>query len=156
MIIHIQTGGGEGETRLAAFDAALQDAGIHDYNLLELSSVIPTGAAVRRGTFQRDVNEIGFRLYVVLAHTEVTEPGEERWAGLGWVQDRTDGHGLFVELTSDSEAALDHAITVTLGDMMRRRGGDFGPIERVLVCAAYRDKPAAALAAAVYRSKNWD
>ena len=41
MKIRLSSGRGEGPTPLAAFDAALLDAGVSNYNLLPLSSVIP-------------------------------------------------------------------------------------------------------------------
>ena len=41
MTITLSTGTGEGPTPLAAFDAALVDAGVADHNLICLSSVIP-------------------------------------------------------------------------------------------------------------------
>jgi arginine decarboxylase len=41
MQIHVSSGRGEGPTPLAAFDAALRDAGVSNYNLIALSSVIP-------------------------------------------------------------------------------------------------------------------
>jgi arginine decarboxylase len=43
--IQVTTGTGEGPTPLAAFDAALLDAGVANYNLILLSSVIPAGAS---------------------------------------------------------------------------------------------------------------
>ena len=48
MRIKITSAVGSGPTTLAAFDAALQKAGIENYNLIPLSSVIPTGAALER------------------------------------------------------------------------------------------------------------
>ncbi len=42
------TGGvGRGSTRLTAFDAALQDAGIHEANLIPVSSITPASAETR-------------------------------------------------------------------------------------------------------------
>ena len=41
MQIHLASGVGSGPTELAAFDAALAAAGVANYNLLYLSSVIP-------------------------------------------------------------------------------------------------------------------
>ncbi len=41
MKIKVTYGIGEGATKLAAFDRALFDAGIANYNLIKLSSVIP-------------------------------------------------------------------------------------------------------------------
>jgi arginine decarboxylase len=46
--IQIATGTGAGPTPLGAFDAALLDAGVANYNLICLSSVIPPASAIRR------------------------------------------------------------------------------------------------------------
>jgi hypothetical protein len=46
--IHLSSGTGKGPTPLAAFDAALMDAGVANHNLLCLSSVIPPNARVVR------------------------------------------------------------------------------------------------------------
>ena len=43
------TGKGVGRSRLTAFDAALLDAGIGDYNLLKVSSILPPGAISMKG-----------------------------------------------------------------------------------------------------------
>lgn len=46
LIIRVSRGAGTGLTRLAAFDHALRIAGVADFNLVRLSSVIPPGAEV--------------------------------------------------------------------------------------------------------------
>lgn len=40
----LTAGSGEGDTPLTAFDAALLDAGLGNYNLVKLSSIMPPGA----------------------------------------------------------------------------------------------------------------
>jgi len=145
LIIHVNTGYGIGATARGAFDAALYDAGIHNYNLIELSSVIPPGTQVERRKFEAPEGEIGHRLYVVLAHAEAPNPGSELWAGLGWVQDRQDGHGVFLELTGPTREAVEYDITVTLEEMVARRRGDFGSIHCEVAQAIYEDRPAAAV-----------
>lgn len=47
----IVSGRGESEHKLVAFDKALLDAGVGDYNLLKVSSIIPSGCK-----FQETVN----------------------------------------------------------------------------------------------------
>jgi len=44
--IVVSRGTGEGPTPLAAFDKALLAAGVENYNLIRLSSVIPPGAEI--------------------------------------------------------------------------------------------------------------
>src|SRR5882724_3759646 len=100
MQIHVASGTGTGPTTLAAFDAALNDAGIANYNLLVLSSVIPphTNVVVHDGRLDETLpGEWGDRLYVVRAEQRADQPGEQAWAGIGWVQDPETHKGLFVE-----------------------------------------------------------
>src|SRR5438445_8079689 len=100
MQIHIGAGVGVGPTALSAFDAALNDAGIANYNLLKLSSIIPPKSEiiVHEDKIVHDVpGGWGDRLYVVMAEIRIDKPNEEAWAGIGWVQDPVTGKGLFAE-----------------------------------------------------------
>lgn len=63
MRILVSHGTGDGPTPLAAFDSALLAAGVENYNLIRLSSVIPPGAGIERGRFTSDPDEYGRRLY---------------------------------------------------------------------------------------------
>jgi arginine decarboxylase len=87
MQVVVTTGTGTGPTILAAFDAALLDAGIANYNLMYLSSVIPAGASIKQGRFAAAIDEYGYRLYVVVARHDEHESGKSAWAGLGWTQE---------------------------------------------------------------------
>ena len=128
MLITVATGTGEGPTSLAAFDAALIDAGVANYNLIYLSSVIPAGSVVQRSKYLAQAKEYGDRLYVVLARGQERRPGKSVWAGLGWVQENETGCGLFVELRGATKSEVEEAISVTLESMMAKRGRAFGPI----------------------------
>ena len=91
MEIRITSGTGSGPTKLAAFDSALLAAGIGNYNLVPLSSVIPPGASIVRDVPVDNDIEWGHRLYVVMAAQHETDPGLEAWAGLGWAQAKMAG-----------------------------------------------------------------
>jgi arginine decarboxylase len=156
MIISISRGVGAGPTPLAAFDRALMAAGIHNFNHIPLSSVIPPGASIERHAFRLTDDEYGNRLYVVIAHQETAEPGTEAWAGLGWVQETDDHRGLFVEFSGTSRGQVQADIAATLEDMMVNRGKRYGPIDCELAGTTCRDQPVAALVAAVYRSDGWE
>lgn len=109
MNLEIVWGTGEGETSLSAFDAALSAAGIHNYNLVTLSSVIPDGATVEpTGTHERawDVGEV---VSVVMAKNESTVPGETIAAGLGWAT-AAEG-GIFFEEVADSPSNVEEFVT---------------------------------------------
>ena len=106
MQIVVSHGTGEGPTPLAAFDKALLGAGVENYNLIRLSSVIPPGVTIARNRFVSDPDEYGRRLYVVMAEQRAVEPGRGAYAGLGWLQEPGDGRGLFVECEGRSHAAV--------------------------------------------------
>ncbi|MFN3602913.1 MAG: pyruvoyl-dependent arginine decarboxylase, partial [Dietzia sp.] len=128
--ITVRTGTGVGRTPLSAFDDALHGAGVADLNLITLSSVIPPRSDVIR-TGAPLASQHGDMLYCVVAAAHSELRGESAWAGLGWVYDEPHG-GLFVEHHSGSEESVEELIDMSLDDMARRRGRDFGAVDRVV------------------------
>lgn len=156
MQIKITSAVGTGPTALGAFDAALRNAGIENYNLIPLSSVIPTGAELERVRFSTPPSEYGHRLYVVLARHEASEIGEEAWAGLGWTQERESGRGLFVELHGSSKRSVEHAIESTLDAMKDARPYEYDKNESEITGIVCEGDPVCALSIAVYASEPWE
>ena len=155
MQIKITSAVGSGPTPLAAFDAALRNAGIENYNLIPLSSVIPTGAELQRMRFATPPSEYGHRLYVVMARHEASRIGEEAWAGLGWTQEPDSGRGLFVELHGSSKRCVENAIESTLDSMKRGRPYEYGKNESEIAGIVCEGDPVCALTIAVYESEAW-
>ncbi len=155
MNITITAGTGEGPTAIAAFDAALRVAGVENYNLILLSSIIPPGSTLMRTTFVTPIDEYGQRLYVVMARCDEHINGHAAWAGVGWAQEPEDGRGLFVELHGDSETGVQVAIDATLRSMMASRDRTYGPIQHEIAGSVCRGKPVCALVIAVYQSQAW-
>jgi arginine decarboxylase len=156
--IEIACGTGTGPNTLAAFDGALRATGIANFNLLRLSSVIPPGTDVLPVSDRVSpiTGEWGDRLYVVMAESRVTEPGQEAWAGIGWVQDEASGKGLFVEHEGYEEDAVRTDILDSLDSLVRGRPGTtFGPPQFVLHGAVCDGTPTCALAVAVYETASW-
>ncbi len=156
MKITITTGTGEGPTPLAAFDKALLDAGVANYNLIYLSSIIPPNSVIERRCYVTPADEYGHRLYLVMASHRVEEPGTSAWAGIGWTQESVTGKGLFVELHGGSQQEVEQAIDQTLNAMIFSRVSPYGPIQREVVGRTCIDKPVCALVLAVYKSEGWD
>lgn len=157
MNIQIVSGVGTGPTKMAAFDAALRQAGIANYNLLTLSSVIPPASSIIEPKAEELAigGEWGDRLYVVLAENEVDTPNTEAWSGIGWVQDETNGKGLFVEHHGGSERTVQKNIEDSLHAFAEGRGMEFGPVQmkvRGIMCD--RD-PVCSLVAAIYYTTPW-
>jgi pyruvoyl-dependent arginine decarboxylase len=153
LTISIRTGSGTGQTPLSAFDSALLDAGVGDFNLVTLSSVIPPASRIRHvdgplaGTH-------GDLLFCVRAEAFADQPGHTAWAGLGWVTDET-GAGLFVEHHGTSEASVVAQIEASLDDMNRARGGRYGDLQITVASAECVDAPVCALVLAAYRVTSW-
>jgi arginine decarboxylase len=143
---------------LAAFDDALLQAGVANHNLIRLSSVIPPASElrVRQGPTTSSLGAWGDRLYVVMAEQRESRPGQEAWAGIGWVQEESTGRGLFVEHEGHDETWLHEQIHASLGAMARARPQvDFGPVQSVVRGGPCEDLPICALAVAVFAAEPW-
>ncbi len=95
-MIRIVWGTGTAATRKASFDAALAAANVHQYNLRELSSVIPAGVSLEPVGTAPDLGPTGNVLDVVMAR-QTSPPGVRAAAGLAWGR-TADGTGLFYEV----------------------------------------------------------
>jgi arginine decarboxylase len=154
--IRLTSGIGHGPNTLSAFDGALRSAGIANFNLLRLSSVIPTGAVLEKPTpapLELD-GGWGDRLYVVLAEWRIDQPGEA-WAGIGWVQDEETGRGLFVEHEGDVRSVVEDQIEASLASLCAGRRQSFGPARMEVAGTPYLGEPTCALVAAVFESEPW-
>lgn len=156
MKIIVTSGTGKGLTPLAAFDAALFDAGISEYNLIKLSSIIPPRSSVEHSKFYHPENFAGGeRLYVVIAHQIAQISGTEAWAGLGWVQEKHNGRGLFVEQSGSNKAVVEEEIAQTLTSMMKIRRRDYGNHQKEIKGIICNNEIVCAVVAAIYKSENW-
>ncbi|SFS42884.1 pyruvoyl-dependent arginine decarboxylase [Halostagnicola kamekurae] len=100
--IRIVWGSASAPTAMASYDAALAEAGVENYNLVAVSSVIPADTAVEAVGTAPDLGPAGDRLTVVEARATTTGPGRVS-AGLGWSQSADDGPGLFYEAGGETD-----------------------------------------------------
>jgi arginine decarboxylase len=158
MLIQLSSGIGNGPTKLAAFDAALNAAGIANYNIIALSSVIPPKSEITEINKKtiRPLGKWGDILYVVMAEMRVDTPNVEAWAGIGWVQDEKTGKGLFVEHEGNSEKSVKDNINDSLRALMTTRNIDYSPIHMEVAGATCHDDPVCALVVAAYQSQDWN
>ena len=156
--IRITKGIGSGPTPLSAFDAALFEAGIGNYNLIHLSSVIPPNhePVLEQVTDNDAVEHYGKRLYLVYAVAQTTESGAPIYAGLGWTMTDTEPkRGLFVEHTGVSTEDVQQQIEKTLTSMISYRKETYGKIQTAIVGTTCKDTPTCAIVAAVYQHEPW-
>ena len=157
MIIKLASGVGTGPTKLGAFDAALNDAGVANYNIIRLSSVIPpkTKIVKSKKALKGLPGGWGDRLYVVMAEMRVDTPNQEAGAGIGWVQEQDSGKGLFVEHEGYSEDTVRSDIQQSLESLMATRNVDFGDINMVVKGEVCKHLPVCSLVVAVYQASDW-
>lgn len=165
MYIHIISGKGEGRTLLSAFDAALKDCGMHNYNLIYLSSIIPPASHVMSTSrFPSQAEHYGHKAYVVKAEQRSDKVGTAIGAGLGWYQ-FDDERGIFVEHHAQSteknenhaREVLESIITQSIQDLCEFRDVPFHQekMGSAVSVATVQDKPACALVLAVYHVEGW-
>jgi len=155
MIIFVTGAVGHGPTQLAAFDAALVQAGVADRNLIYLSSVLPPGSSIEQvDRIDHTPGTWGDRLYCVVAQARTAVPGAQAWAGIGWVQGES-GRGLLVEHHADDEVSLRRLVRSSLDGLCRNRGVSF-PFRGIEVVGAHcTEEPVCALVVAVFESAAW-
>lgn len=157
MHIQVTGGSGTGPTELAAFDQCLVRAGVANYNLLYLSSVLPARSVVETTTIPKKLaGEWGDRLYVVMAQMRTSQRNQEAWAGIGWIQDLETGRGLLVEHEGYTETEVRTDIEHSLAALSENRAMNFGKPQMHVVGTKCTDLPVCALAVAVFESASWE
>lgn len=163
MEIYIVAGKGFGKTTLSAFDAALKSAGVYNFNLIYLSSIIPPAAVVKKiGEYKTPEGAFGDRLYVVKSEIRSDESGKAIAAGLGWYQ-TVDGRGVIVEhetkaeTRENAEEEVELKIIKSLQDLCRARDFKFaqGKMKILIESAKITSQPACVLVVAVYQGEKW-
>lgn len=152
--IIITQGIGEGPTELSAFDSALYKAGISNYNLIRLSSIIPQGSIIREDRYVTKSDEFGYKAYIVSAESIVSEKGNIACAGLGWIR-RKDGAGLFVEHYGNSVKEVQRLINTSLEHMRLQRKEQYGDIKSKISEIECVEFPVCAVVCAVYKIEKW-
>ncbi|GAB7094009.1 pyruvoyl-dependent arginine decarboxylase [Halolamina litorea] len=131
-IIHVVAGAGTAPTAKAAYDAALADANLHNYNLVPVSSVVPADAEVVRVESAPDLGPAGNRLNVVQAKAAAVGP-ETVAAGIGWTTG--PGAGLFYEADAEAEADVEARLEAGLAAGRELRDWSFDHEETLIETA---------------------
>jgi len=100
--IRVVCGTASGPTAMSSYDAALAEAGVENYNLVSVSSVIPAETHVEVVGTAPDLGPAGDRLTVVEARATTAGPGRAS-AALAWSQSVDDGPGLFYETSGEMD-----------------------------------------------------
>lgn len=158
LTIRVSAGSGTGRTTLAAFDAALAVAGVSDFNLIQLSSIVPPGSQVLEVDGREQLpGGHGDALYCVYARAHASLPGHEAWAGLAWSRrDDGSGAGLFVEHDGPSHEQVSTDLTHSLEDLSATRGGRYHPSGSRIAGITCSTLPVCAVVVATFRRTGWE
>lgn len=109
-VIRMVWGSATAPTETSAYDGALAEANVHNYNIVTVSSVIPAGPAVETVGTAPDLGAAGQQLTVVQAR-ETVAPGERgpAVAGIGWARSES-GRGIFYEEAGTDAAEVQRRI----------------------------------------------
>ncbi len=154
-LIRVVWGSGTGPTETAAYDAALAEAGVHDYNLVTVSSVVPADPAVETVGTAPALGPVGEGLTVVQARAGVAPTGgaesgdrgspaddpDERApvvAAVGWARS-ADGPGVFYE----ADGRDPEHVRETVADGLQRGCAlrEWEPVDNELVVRAAAPAP---------------
>lgn len=152
MKIIITSGIGAGDTELSAFDNALFKAGIGNFNLISLSSVIPVNTKIQVGVINYNNTKIGYKCYVVISKILVKK-NNKGFAGLGWINDFEKG-GIFVELKAKTRNELNDKIKKSLNNMNSYRDLK-GGIQTKIIEVKNKKKVSCGIVAAIYNIEKW-
>lgn len=123
-MIYIVRGIGQGPTEMAAYDVALADTNLHNYNLIPVSSVIPAQESVKIVDSAPDLGSAGNQLTVVEAKI-ISPPkkGKTITAGLAWATGSSSG--LFYEATGSTPESVKNEVFEGLDHGCNIRGSTF-------------------------------
>jgi len=132
-MIRIVWGTGHAATAKASFDTALAEAGVHQYNLRGLSSVIPAAPPLELTGTAPDLGPTGQALDVVMAR-QTSPPAARAAAGLAWARD-DDGAGVFYEVEDSDPETVRELLQAGIERGCYIRDIDYAGVETKVVTA---------------------
>lgn len=122
--IVMSAGTGSGNYELTAIDAALGAAGVANFNLLEVTSIVPPGVAVKVRRSQANVSGHGIILPAILAKLSTSDPTVSLAAavGAGVAADDEQSGVLFRCVGEMTDEAAREAVEAMIAEGMAHRG----------------------------------
>lgn len=148
MRIDVVWGCGEGNTPLGSFDRALSKAGLHNYNLVKISSIIPPNSKVKKsGSLEKDWR-VGELVGAVISRYTSTDSEKKIVSGLGWSV--AEEGGIFMEVKGREREECEERVLSSLEDSMKLRDWNWHTKFETKIVEHIVDQTASALVVAVY------
>lgn len=132
-MIRLVWGTGHAGTAKASFDTALAAAGLHQYNLRQLSSVIPADVPLELLETAPDLGPTGNAIDCVVAR-QTSPPGARAAAGLAWAR-AADGAGIFYEVADTDPETVRELLRTGIERGCYIRDLDYDDVETKVVTA---------------------
>jgi len=117
----LTSGTGSSQFKLMAFDKALYNAGIHDYNLVKVSSILPPSCYKADKEFSLKTLKKGSILHAAYT-VKYAHKNKETWIGVGVaVPADPMTPGLIVEAEAETENMLNLKLAAMLDEGMKMR-----------------------------------
>ncbi|MFB6194882.1 MAG: pyruvoyl-dependent arginine decarboxylase [Haloplanus sp.] len=146
--IEVVWGHADAGTPLSAFDAALAGAGLHNYNLVTYSSIVPPDRPVVEVGRVEETYGVGTPVGVVCSVNERARTNDTVAAGLGWLC--AEEGGVMMESTAGSAAACRTDLREKLADAREIRDWNWRDDAEMRVHEHTVDRTGAVVVAAVY------
>ena len=124
--VYLTAGAANGGTNLNAFDNALRDAGITDFNLIEISSIVPAGTPVKHLDDGAMIPANGLFGPAIYEDIRSDEEGTEIASAVGvGIPERDDIPGMvFAYSCVDELEEADRVVRQMVDEGMQKRGCD--------------------------------
>lgn len=146
-------GTGRGRTKISAFDKALRNCGLENYNLIGLSSIIPPETKLTDVSKFKEPKTMGNRLYCVYSINETSEKGTKCSSGIGWMNSKKGG--ILVEHKGKTRNEVEEKINKSLEDMKKYRDIDFDSKGKRIETAECNGKPTCVFTCAIFEGEEW-
>lgn len=151
--VALTQGAGTGGSPLNAFDNALRDGGIADFNLIKVSSIVPPGVPVMRLKPQaQPISGEGLMVPTIYIEMTSDQVGAELAAAVGaGVPGSSGGAGIvFVASCEGSQQQAEQSVSEMVKEGMEKKGTPAGAIQVASAHTVVREPWTTVLAAAVF------
>lgn len=121
MNIKVLKSSGIGKTKKTAYDDALKNVNLHNYNIITLSSVIPPGSNI-------DITEsfhcnfsVGDVIYAVQSKNFSSTNGSTIASGLAWCMEKNENGGIFLENKAPTKKHCEENLRDGIDEMKENR-----------------------------------
>jgi len=150
--VYLTAGAANGGTSLNAFDNALRDAGITDFNLIEISSIVPAGTPVNHLDAGAMIPANGLFAPTIYEDIRSDEEGTEIASAVGvGIPKNNDIPGMvFAYSCVDKKEEADKVVRQMVDEGMQKRGCERYSTKTAVDSIATGAKHSAAISAALF------